>query len=129
MFEPEEAAVMHEGTVGMLKGNANVSVLTTYTDVDAIVSKTSSDSVSNNLEKMLKNVYANTGASMELFAATSNLTLSYSIKNDIALMMILGYKFENFITSVLNGLFSNSNITFRYKLLPVSSYTEKEYVD
>lgn len=78
---------------------------------------------------MLKNVYANAGASIELFAGTSNLTLSYSIQNDIALMMILGHKFENFITSILNGLFSNSNITFRYKLLPVSLYTEKDYVD
>lgn len=129
LFEPEEAAVMHEGSVGMLRGNANVSVLTTYTDVDAIVSKTSSDSVSNNLEKMLKNVYTNAGTSIELFAGTSNLTLSYSVQNDIALMMILGHKFENFITSILNGLFSNSNITFRYKLLPVSSYTEKDYAD
>ena len=129
LFEPEEAAVMHKGTVGMVKGNSNVSVLTTYADVDAIVSKTQSDSVSNNLEKMLDNVYAMAGTSQELFASTSNLTLSYSIKNDIALMMMLGYKIEAMFTSVLNKLYSNSNITFKYKMLPVSIYTENEYSD
>ena len=129
LFEPEEAAVMHQGTVGMVKGNSNVSVLTTYTDVDAIVSKTSSDSVSNNLEKMLNNVYANAGTSVELFASSSNLTLAYSIKNDIALMMILAHKYENFITSILNGLFGNSNIMFKYKILPTSIYTQNEYAD
>ncbi len=129
LFEPEEAAVMHQGTVGMVKGNSNVSVLTTYTDVDAIVSKTSSDSVSNNLEKMLSNVYANAGTSVELFASTSNLSLAYSIKNDIALMMILAHKYESFITSILNGLFGNSNIMFKYKILPTSIYTQNEYAD
>lgn len=129
LFEPEEAAVMHRGTVDMVKGNPNVSVLTTYTDVDAIVSKTSNDTVSNNLEKMLKNIYSNAGTSVELFASTSNLTLLFSIKNDIAFMMILGHKFETFITSVLNRLFSNSNISFKFKLLPTSIYTQNEYTD
>ena len=53
LFEPEEAAEMHLGAVNMMKKNPNVSVLTTYTDVEAIVSKTTSDSLSNNLEKMM----------------------------------------------------------------------------
>lgn len=129
LFEPPEAEVMHRGAVGMVKGNKNVSVLTTYANVDSIVSKTSSDAVSDNLKKMLENVYSNAGTSIELFASTSNLTLSYSIKNDIALMMILGHKYETFITSILNKLFSNSNISFNYVLLPVSIYTENEYTD
>lgn len=129
LFEPEEAAVMHKGTVGMVKGNANVSVLTTYADVDAIVSKTQSDAVSNNLEKMLNNVYSLAGTSRELFASTSNLTLIYAVKNDICLMMILGYKLEALFTSILNKLYSNSNITFKYKFLPVSIYTENDYSD
>ena len=53
LFEPEEAEEIHRGTVGMMKPNKNVSVLTTYADVDAIVSHTAADSVSNNLEKMV----------------------------------------------------------------------------
>lgn len=127
LFEPYEAAEMHKGTVGMVKGNKNVSVLTTYTDVDAIVSKTSSDVVSNSLNKMLQNIYAQVGTTSELFASTSNLTLVYSVKNDIMLMMILVNKIAGFLSSITNKLFSNSNIYFTYKMLPVSIYTEGDY--
>jgi len=129
LFEPEEVALMHKGTVNMLKGNSNVSVLTTYGDVDAIVSKTSNDNVTTNLDKMLRNVYGQTGVSVELFASTSNLTLLFSIKNDIALMMILGHKIENFITTVVNKFYGNANVVFKYKMLPVSIYTENDYTD
>jgi hypothetical protein len=51
LFEPEEAKIIHEGTVKMMKGNKNVSVLTTYADVDAVVSKTTNDNANNVLEK------------------------------------------------------------------------------
>ena len=40
LFEPDEALEIHTGTVGMLKGNKNLSVMTTYADVEAIASKT-----------------------------------------------------------------------------------------
>jgi hypothetical protein len=40
LFEPDEALEIHTGTVGMLKGNKNISVMTTYADVDSIASKT-----------------------------------------------------------------------------------------
>ena len=53
VFEPDEAEVMHNGSVRMMSGNKNVSVLTTYADVDAIVSNTSSEASTNALEKSL----------------------------------------------------------------------------
>jgi hypothetical protein len=51
LFEPEEAKIIHEGTVKMMKGNKNVSVLTTYADVDSVVSKTTNENTNNVLEK------------------------------------------------------------------------------
>jgi hypothetical protein len=42
----------------MLRGNKNLSVMTTYADVDAIASKTQADNTSGTLDKMEKNVYA-----------------------------------------------------------------------
>jgi len=47
----------------MMKGNKNVSVLTTYADVDAIVSKTTNDNSSSTLEKMMQNIYSEAGVS------------------------------------------------------------------
>lgn len=128
LFEPVEAAEIHKGTVGMMKGNKNVSVLTTYADVDAIVSKTSSDTVSNNLEKNLQNVYSQAGTTSQLFAATGNLSIETSIKNDTALMMVLGNKYSNFISFLLNDKYSNSSISFKYSMLPITYYNESSYI-
>ena len=129
VFEPDEAQVMHEGTVKMLKGNNNVSVLTTYADVDAIVSKTSNDSSVNNLEKMMYNIYYEAGTSSQLFGTTSNLSIEYSIKNDMAMMMSFVNKISVFITNTINRIFSNQTMRFAYKILPISYYNETEYIE
>lgn len=128
LFEPDEAEIMHKGAVEMLSGNKNVSVLTTYADVDAIVSKTTSDNVNNSVEKMLQNVYSEAGASAQLFAPTSSQALNTSITNDMALMMILGNKYSRFISFILNHVFSNSNVTFSYEILPVTWYNQSDYI-
>jgi hypothetical protein len=51
IFEPDEAEEIHSAAVGMMKGNKNLSVLTTYGDVDAIVSKTSADNTDSILSR------------------------------------------------------------------------------
>jgi hypothetical protein len=129
IFEPEEAEEMHRGAVNMLKGNKNISVLTSYADVDAIVSKTTSEASANNLEKMVQNVYTETGVSSQIFASTGSSTLATSIKNDLGLVMVLANKFAAAITAIVNYLFANTNIDFKYTILPISYYNEDEYLD
>ena len=129
LFEPEEAKVMHNGSVQMLSGNKNISVLTTYADVDAIISKTAADTASNNLEKMMNNIYYQAGTSSQLFAASGNLALSTSLNNDLSLVMILAYKFQTFVTNIINQLYGNSNISFKYTILPITHYNAKDYID
>ena len=128
LFEPEEAVEMHAGAVEMMRGNKNLSILTTYTDVDSIVSKTSSDAVSNNLEKMLQNVYSEASVSAQLFSPTGAQALDNSIRNDMAFMMILMNKIARFVTELINGLFGNTNITFKYTILPVTYYNQSEFI-
>lgn len=128
LFEPDEALEMHQGSVNMMKGNKNISVLTTYANVDAIVSKTTADTVSSTLEKMYQNIYSEAGASSQIFAATGTQALSTSILNDISVMMILGNKYSRFFSFVLNSLFSNANVTFKYKILPLSLYNKKDFI-
>lgn len=129
LFEPDEAEVMHKGSVEMMGKNKNISVLTTYADVDAVVSKTASDASRNSIEHMLQNVYQETGVSSQLFASTGSATLDTSLKNDLALMMYLAGKFANFITNITNTLFSDRDISFKYQILPVSYYNEEKYID
>jgi len=128
LFEPDEALEMHKGSVNMMKGNKNISVLTTYANVDAIVSRTSADTVSSSLEKMCQNIYAEAGTSAQIFSPTGTQALSTSILNDISVMMILGNKYARFFSFAINSLFSNSNIYFKYKILPVSLYNRSDYI-
>jgi hypothetical protein len=58
LFEPDEAVEIHKGAVGMVRNNKNTSVLTTYADVDAIVSKATSENSGTVLESMKQNVYS-----------------------------------------------------------------------
>lgn len=129
LFEPDEAAEMHAGAVGMLKGNKHISVLTTYADVDAVVSKTTGESTSKTLEQIEKNIYAQAGVSGQIFSSTGSSTLDASIKNDIALMMYLANKFSRFITNSINRIYGNTNITFKYQILPVSIHNMDKFVD
>lgn len=128
LFEPQEAEVMHSGAVEMMKGNKNISVLTTYADVDAIVSKASSEATTNSLEKSLQNFYSKANASMQIFSPTGSQALGTSILNDMSMMMILAHKYGKFLSYIINNLFANSNITFKYEILPITWYNEKEYI-
>ena len=129
VFETDEALEMHKGAVNMLAGNKNLSVLTTYADVEAIGSKTGADTVTSALEQMRQNIYSNAGTSPQLFAPTGSQALIFSVKNDIAMMMTLANRYCIFISWILNNLFGTSNISFTYKILPVGIYNQIEYVD
>ena len=120
---------MHRGAVDMMKKNENLSVLTTYADIDAVVSKTSNDNSLNSVDKALTNIYAEAGSSSQLFGTDSNLSLSTSITNDMALVMVIAKKLDSVITFIINERFGNANISFNYKTLPVSYYNQKEYVE
>lgn len=128
LFEPEEAAVMHEGAVGMLSNNKNVSVLTTYGDIEEISARNSTDNRDNSLDRMRQNIYAQAGASSEIFASSGSLAVDSSIKNDISLMMYLANQYSRFIGFALNALFSNSNVSFKYQILPISYHNETQYI-
>lgn len=129
LFEPVEAEDMHRGAVNMMKKNPNVSVLTTYTDVDAIISKATADNGGTSQDTAIKHIYQEAGTSQSMFSSDSNLTLIYAVKNDMALMAPLVEKMSNFLTNIINALYSNGSVSFKYEILPVSCYTEKDYVD
>jgi hypothetical protein len=55
--------------------------------------------------------------------------LETSLNNDLALMMYLANKFSRFITNTLNDIFANSNINFKYQIMPVTYYNATTFVD
>ena len=130
LFEPDEAEEMHRGAVGMVRKNTNTTVLTTYADVDSIASRGSTENgATNALEAMKQNIYSQAGVSGEIFAATGGNTTETSIKYDTAIMMYLANKFARFITNIVNENFANSNISFKYTILPITHQNEAKYID
>lgn len=129
LFEPDEAVEIHRGAVGMVRNNKNTSVLTTYADVDAITSKASVEGSSTTLQNMQQNIYSQAGISSEIFAATGGNTTETSLNFDTAIMMTLANKFAKFITNIVNSTFANSNINFKYTILPVTYHNESKYID
>ena len=128
LFEPDEAEVMHQGAVNMMKGNKNLSIFTTYADVDSIVSKTAAEANNNVIERMGQNVYSKAGVSSHIFAAIGSQTILISIKKDISVMMILARKFQAFLTRVINSVFEEPNVYYSYTILPISLYTQSDYI-
>ena len=129
LFEPDEAVEIHKGAVGMVRNNKNTSVLTTYADVDAIVSKATAENSGTALERMQQNVYSQAGVSGEIFAATGGNTTDTSLNFDTAVMMTLANKFARFITNIVNNNFANSNVSFKYTILPITHYNEAKFID
>lgn len=129
LFEPDEAEQIHNGTVGMMKGNSNVSVLTSYGEVSAITSHSTAERAESTLTRMEQNIYAQAGATSQVFASTGSSSLESSLNNDLALMMYLANKFSRFITNTLNDNLGNSNVTFKYTILPITYYNVGTYVD
>lgn len=129
LFEPDEAEYIHKGTVNMLKNDPNVSVLTTYADVDSIVAHSSNDNALNSVDKALTNIYAESGSSSQLFGTESNLSLETSINNDMALMMMFAKRLDKLVTRIVNDKFSNGEVDFNYELLPITYYNESKYIE
>ena len=129
LFEPDEAEEIHAGTVGMMRGNKNVSVLTSYGDVSVETSNAHADKSDETLNRMEQNIYARAGVTSQVFASTGSASLETSLNNDLALMMYLANKMSRFITNVLNDNFSNGNISFKYTIMPISYYNTTSYID
>jgi hypothetical protein len=44
-------------------------------------------------------------------------------------MMTLANKFAKFVTNVVNANFANSNVNFKYTILPITHHNEAKYID
>lgn len=128
LFEPQEAAEIHSGTVGMMKGDSNVSILTTYADVEAITSRTSADNRRESVQTMLDLPFIEGGLSRELFSPSTSSGIANSLKTHLAIMYPMVQKFSTFFTSIVNFLFANNTVNFKYTILPITHYNEGDYI-
>lgn len=126
VFEPDEAEEMHAGAIEMLQDNRDVDILTTYADVN-LLDLSSDDDEKTEVEDVQDLIYESAGVSKELFSATTDSGLDFSLKNDLSLMMILGNKFASFFTAIINYTYSTKKVKFKLTILPISHYNSDEY--
>lgn len=130
VFEPDEAAKMHSASVGMLKGNKGIDVLTTYNDIQLLDMVDKKDSsVQSNLDKIKRLIYNGAGVSEGLFGSSGDLSIDKSINNDISLMMTFANSFANLYQRILNRKFGNKKLEFSFQILPISEYNKSEYLN
>lgn len=128
VFEPDEAEEMHRGLVNMLKKNPAYTAVTSYGDITVADSHVA-DANNRNLLNMANNVYYNACVNGSLFGMGTYSSLNASLQNDLNLIAPMLNKFSNFVTTQVNELFSNSNIHFKYIILPITEYNRKDYID
>lgn len=126
VFEPEEAEEMHEGVIEMLQDNPDVDVVTTYNKIE-LLDLSSDDDEKTEINAVQNLIYEAAGISKELFCATTDAGLQYSLNNDLAMMMILGQRFAHFFTAILNMKFASKKMNFKLLILPISYYNKEEY--
>lgn len=126
VFEPQEAEVMHQGVVNMLQNNTDIDVVTSYAKVN-LLDMSSRDDEKTEITKVQDLIYASAGMSKELFFATTEAGINYSINNDLALVMILAQRFAHFFSVLLNYKFETKKIKFKLLILPISYYNSADY--
>lgn len=126
VFEPQEAEVMHQGVCNMLQNNTDVDVVTSYAKVN-LLDMSSRDDEKTEVTKVQDLIYASAGMSKELFFATTEAGINYSINNDLALVMILAQRFAHFFSVLLNYKFETKKVKFKLLILPISYYNSADY--
>ena len=121
LFQPEEVEVIHKGVCGMLKGNENIDVFTTYGEAEILNTKTTNDSTKSNTECSRQDIFMKAGVSQEIFSATASSAIPASTRRDLAFCMVFANKFAAIITKVINKVLDENDFIKEKYLLDVSS--------
>ena len=128
VFDVDEAKELHNNAVQMLGKAIGIDVLTTFADVEvADMADKSTTTTTDELEKVERTVYNESGTAQNLFNTDGNIALEKSILNDEAAMYNLLLQFESFLNDML-APFNKSpkKVFFRAQILTTTIYNYKE---
>ena len=128
IFDPEEAQQLHNNAVKMLTRAIGVDVLTTFADVDvADMSDRNTTTTVDDLAKVERAIFNESGISQEQFNTDGNLALEKSTANDTAMMSNLINQFEWLMDMLLlNFNKSPKKVFYKISILPTTSFDYKE---
>lgn len=128
VFDVDEAQELHNNVVRMLAKAIGIDVLTTFADVEvADLADKSTVSSIDELEKVERTVYNESGTAQNLFNTDGNIALEKSILDDEANMYNLILQFEAFLNDLIRPLNKrNKKFTFKVSILPTTIYNYKD---
>jgi hypothetical protein len=128
VFDIDEAQELHNNAVRMLGKAIGVGVLTTFAEVDVadLADKSSVTSV-DELEKVERTVYNESGTAQNLFNTDGNIALEKSILNDEAAMSTMVFQFQTFFNCLLKAFNPNpKKMEFCLEFLNTTIYNYKD---
>lgn len=127
IFDVDEAKDIHNNAVSMLKRAIGIDVLTTFADIEKIDTKdANSATTTDDLEKVERTVFNNSGVSHNLFNADGNLAVTNSILVDEANVRDLPLQFANLMNKILEKFNRANHYEFRLSILETTQFNYKE---
>ena len=128
IFDVDEAKELHNNAVQMLGKAIGVDVLTTFADVDVadLADKNSSTTI-DELEKVERTVFNESGTAQNLFNTDGNIALEKSILNDEASLYNLILQFESFLNMIIEPFNKNpKKLKYKVQILTTTIYNYKD---
>lgn len=128
IFDVDEAKELHNNAVQMLGKAIGVDVLTTFADVDVadLADKNSSTTI-DELEKVERTVFNESGTAQNLFNTDGNIALEKSILNDEASLYNLILQFEAFLNMIIEPFNKNpKKLKYKVQILTTTIYNYKD---
>lgn len=128
IFDVDEAQELHNNAVKMLGKAIGIDVLTTFADVEvADMSDRNVAASIDELEKVERTVYNESGTAQNLFNTDGNIALEKSILDDEANMYNLILQFESFLNYLIKPFNKNpKKLYYKVQILPTTIYNYKD---
>lgn len=128
IFDVDEAQELHNNAVRMLGKAIGIDVLTTFADVEVadMADKNAAASI-DELEKVERTVYNESGTAQNLFNTDGNIALEKSILDDEANIYGLILQFEAFLNYLIKPFNKNpKKLYYKVQILPTTIYNYKD---
>jgi hypothetical protein len=128
IFDVDEAQELHNNAVRMLGKAIGIDVLTTFADVEVadLADKNAATAI-DELEKVERTVYNESGTAQNLFNTDGNIALEKSILDDEANVYGLILQFEAFLNYLIKPYNKNpKKLYYKVQILPTTIYNYKE---
>lgn len=128
IFDVEEAQQLHNNAVQMLGRAIGVDVLTTFAEVEvADLSDNAASAQTDDLERVERQLYNDSGISHLLFNSDGNIALTNSILTDSSSMSNLILQFQEFLNEVIAKFNTNKKkFEFKAQILNTTWYNYQE---